>query len=212
MAVFSLRRIRLHRMDRTPQPGASTIDPNLLARVLKGDQEAFSQLYDESSVLLYSLAVRILRDHDQAAELLQEVYLEVWRKVARYDVGRGTPIAWLITLTRSRAIDRLRARSARVPISESLEGPSSAHVPDQRAGPFESQADQELRKLVGDALNTLPPAQQQAVELAYYEGLTHMEIAARLNQPLGTVKTRIKLGLSKLREILRQCLDQGDRS
>jgi RNA polymerase sigma-70 factor, ECF subfamily len=199
-------------MDNTPQRGASTIDPNLLARVVKGDQQAFSQLYDESSVLLYSMAVRILRDHDQAAELLQEVYLEVWRKVARYDVGRGTPIAWLITLTRSRAIDRLRARAARVHISESLEGPSAAHVPDQRPGPFESQADEELRKLVGDALNTLPPAQQQAIELAYYEGLTHMQIAARLNQPLGTVKTRIKLGLSKLRDILRQCWEPGDRS
>ena len=209
---FRASKDRLHRMNRMPQPGASAIDPDLLARVGKGDQQAFSQLYDESSVLLYSLAVRILRDHDQAAEVLQEVYLEVWRKVARYDVGRGTPTAWLITLTRSRAIDRLRARGARAPLSESLEAPSAVHVPDQRPGPFESQADQELRKLVGDALNTLPAAQQQAVELAYYEGLTHMEIAARLNQPLGTVKTRIKLGLSKLRETLRQCWEQGDRS
>jgi RNA polymerase sigma-70 factor, ECF subfamily len=199
-------------MDSTPRPGASTIDPNLLARVVKGDQQAFSELYDQSSVLLYSVAVRILRDHEQAAELLQEVYLEVWRKIARYDVGRGTPIAWFIILTRSRAIDRLRARSSRIPVSESLEGSQAAQVADQRPGPFESQADQELRKLVDDALNTLPSAQQQAIELAYYEGLTHMEIAARLNQPLGTVKTRIKLGLSKLREILRQCWDQGDRS
>lgn len=199
-------------MDSTPRPGASTIDPHLLARVVKGDQQAFSELYDQSSVLLYSVAVRILRDQEQAAELLQEVYLEVWRKIARYDVGRGSPIAWLIILTRSRAIDRLRARSSRVPNSEPLEGSSAAQVADQRPGPFESQEDQELRKLVDDALNTLPSAQQQAIELAYYEGLTHMEIAARLNQPLGTVKTRIKLGLSKLREILRQCWDQGDRS
>jgi RNA polymerase sigma-70 factor, ECF subfamily len=199
-------------MDNSPQPAASTIDPELLARVVKGDQQAFSQLYDQSSILLYSMAVRILRDHEQAADLLQDVYLEVWRKVARYDVGRGTPIAWLITLTRSRAIDRLRARTSRVQITEPLEGPSATHVVDRNPGPFEAQADQELRKLVGDALNSLPSAQQQAIELAYYEGLTHMEIAARLNQPLGTVKTRIKLGLSKLRETLRHCWDQGDRS
>jgi RNA polymerase sigma-70 factor, ECF subfamily len=194
-----------------PQRAASTIDPALLARVVKGDQQAFSQLYDQSSVLLYSMALRILRDREQAAELLQEVYLEVWRKVARYDVGRGTPIAWLITLTRSRAIDRLRSRAAKHPLSESLDGPSAAQVPDRNPGPFEAQADEELRKLVGEALNSLPEAQQQAIELAYYEGLTHMEIAARLNQPLGTVKTRIKLGMSKLREALRLCWDSSDR-
>lgn len=210
MAVFCPVRISLNRMD--PQRAASTIDPALLARVIKGDQQAFSQLYEQSSLLLYSMAVRILRDHEQAAELLQEVYLEVWRKVARYDVGRGTPIAWLITLTRSRAIDRLRARASKPHVSESLEGPSAPHVADRTPGPFEAQADQELRKLVGEALNSLPEAQQQAIELAYYEGLTHMEIAARLNQPLGTVKTRIKLGMSKLREALRPCWDQSDRS
>lgn len=194
-----------------PQRTASTIDPALVARVVKGDQQAFSQLYDQSSVLLYSMALRILRDREQAAELLQEVYLEVWRKVARYDVGRGTPIAWLITLTRSRAIDRLRARASKPRTSESLEGPSAAQVADRNPGPFEAQADEELRKLVVEALNSLPEAQQQAIELAYYEGLTHMEIAARLNQPLGTVKTRIKLGMSKLREALRPCWDLSDR-
>jgi RNA polymerase sigma-70 factor, ECF subfamily len=199
-------------MDSPSQPAASTIDPKLLARVVKGDQQAFSQLYDQSSPLLYALALRILGQREEAAELLQEVYLEVWRKVARYDVGRGTPVAWLITLTRSRAIDRLRARGARTPVNESLDGPSAAHVADRQPGPFEAQADQEMRRLVSSALSSLPPAQQQAIELAYYEGLTHMEIAARLNQPLGTVKTRIKLGMAKLRETLRDCWDHGDRT
>lgn len=198
-------------MDNPSQHAASAIDPKLLARVVKGDQQAFSQLYDQSSALLYTMALRILGHREEAAELLQEVYLEVWRKVARYDVGRGTPVAWLITLTRSRAIDRLRARGSRAQVSESLDGPSATQVADRTPGPFEAQADQELRKLVGDALNSLPPAQQQAIELAYYEGLTHMEIAARLNQPLGTVKTRIKLGMSKLRETLRHCGEQDDR-
>src|SRR6266508_1099971 len=100
-------------MDSPSQPAASTIDPKLLARVVKGDQQAFSQLYDQSSALLYTMALRILGHREEAAELLQDVYLEVWRKVSRYDVGRGTPIAWLVTLTKSRAIDRLRARAAR---------------------------------------------------------------------------------------------------
>jgi|SRR5215217_1166267 len=198
-------------MDSPSQQAASTIDPKLLARVVKGDQQAFSQLYDLSSTLLYTMAFRILGQREEAAELLQEVYLEVWRKVARYDVGRGTPVAWLITLLRSRAIDRLRARGTRARITESLDGDSALQVADRHPGPFEAQADMELRQLVGGALGNLPPAQQQAIELAYYEGLTHMEIAARLNQPLGTVKTRIKLGMSKLREMLRGYGEQGDR-
>lgn len=200
-------------MDSPSQQAASTIDPKLLARVVKGEHQAFSQLYDQSSTLLYSMALRILGNREEAAELLQEVYLEVWRKVARYDVGRGTPIAWLITLTRSRAIDRLRARNSRAhhQVSELLNGAAASQVADRNPGPFEAHADQELRSLVGGALANLPQAQQQAIELAYYEGLSHMEIAARLNQPLGTVKTRIKLGMSKLRESLRQYWEQGER-
>ena len=100
-------------MDTPTRRATSAIDPALLTSVAKGDQQAFSQLYDHSSPLLYTLAFRILGNHEEAADLLQDVYLEVWRKVVRYDVGRGTPIAWLITLTRSRAIDRLRSRNTR---------------------------------------------------------------------------------------------------
>jgi RNA polymerase sigma-70 factor (ECF subfamily) len=189
----------------------STIDSALIARVLKGDQQAFSQLYDHSNTLLYTLALRILGNHEEAAELLQDVYLEVWRKVARYDVGRGTPVAWLVTLTRSRALDRLRARTARgQQYKDQRDGDAAAQVPDLGPSPLETQADQELRLLVGQAISALPVAQQQAIELAYYEGLSHTEIATRLNQPLGTVKTRIKLGMSKLRDTLRTCWEQGD--
>jgi len=199
-------------MDARTRRATSSIDPILLANIVKGDQQAFSQLYDRSSALLYTLAFRILADREEADELLQEVYLEVWRKVARYDVGRGTPIAWLITLTRSRAIDRLRARGARGHNATSpLDATVSSKVADLGPSPFETQADQELRMAVGTAITGLPPAQQQAIELAYYEGLSHQEIAARLNQPLGTVKTRIKLGMSKLRDSLRHCWDQGDQ-
>jgi RNA polymerase sigma-70 factor (ECF subfamily) len=200
-------------MNAPSQHAASTIDPQLMARVVKGDHQAFNHLYDHSSALLYSMALRILGNRDEAAELLQDVYLEVWRKVARYDVGRGTPVAWLVTLTRSRAIDRLRARASRTQhvTADAPDGSLTAKVADQNPGPFEAQADQELRGLVGSALASLPLPQQQAIELAYYEGLSHMEIAARLNQPLGTVKTRIKLGMSKLRETLRHCWDKGDQ-
>ena len=198
-------------MDTPSQPATSMIDPTLLARVAKGDHQAFSQLYDHSSTLLFTLAVRILRNHEEAAELLQDVYLEVWRKVSRYDIGRGTPIAWLITLTKSRAIDRLRAKTARgYQATDSLEAGTAAQLTDDGPSPFETKADQELRTAVVTAVAGLPQAQQQAIELAYYEGLSHTEIASRLNQPLGTVKTRIKLGMSKLREGLQQWRNTGD--
>lgn len=187
------------------------IDAALLSNIVKGDQQAFSQLYDHSSALLYTLAFRILGTREEAEVLLQDVYLEIWRKVARYDIGRGTPIAWLITLTRSRAIDRLRARSAheRTTVA-SPDASASSHVADPGPSPFETPADQEWRMAVGTAITSLPPAQLQAIELAYYEGLSHPEIAARLNQPLGTVKARIKLGMSKLRETLRPYWEKGD--
>lgn len=198
-------------MDTPTKRNTSVIDPGLLARVVKGDQQAFSQLYDQSSTLLYTIAFRILGSRDEADELLQDVYLEVWRKVARYDVGRGTPVAWLITLTRSRAIDRLRSRGSRGHQSTiTLDESPAARLADHGPSPFETQADQELRMAVGTAIGGLPQAQQQAIELAYYEGLSHQEIAAKLNQPLGTVKTRIKLGMSKLRDSLRHCWDRGD--
>jgi RNA polymerase sigma-70 factor (ECF subfamily) len=198
-------------MDKPSQHTTLMIDPNLLALVAKGDQQAFSQLYDHSSTLLFTLAVRILGNREEAAELLQDVYLEVWRKVSRYDVGRGTPVAWLITLTKSRAIDRLRARATRgYRATNSLEAGTAMQVADPSPSPLETQANQELRLAVGTAVAGLPQAQQQAIELAYYEGLSHAEIAQRLNQPLGTVKTRIKLGMSKLRDGLQQWGNHGD--
>jgi RNA polymerase sigma-70 factor, ECF subfamily len=162
-------------MDKAPRLATSTIDPSLLARVAKGDQQAYSQLYDHSSTLLFTLAVRILGNHEEAAELLQDVYL-----------ARG-----------------YRATS-------SLEAGQAAQIADLGPSPFETQADQELRIAVGAAMAGLPQAQQQAIELAYYEGLSHAEIAERLNQPLGTVKTRIKLGMSKLRDGLQQWRTHGD--
>ena len=198
-------------MDKPSQHITSMIDPSLLARVVKGDQQAFSQLYDHSSTLLFTLALRILGNREEAVELLQDVYWEVWRKVSRYDIGRGTPVAWLITLTKSRAIDRLRARASRgYQATNSLEAGTAAEVADPGPSPFETQADQELRAAVEAAVAGLPQAQQQAIELAYYEGLSHAEIASRLNQPLGTVKTRIKLGMSRLRESLQQWGNHGE--
>ena len=190
-------------METSSPYAASLIDPDLVARAAKGDQKAFETLYDQSISLLFTLAARILDDREEAADLLQEVYLEVWRKGARYDPARGTPIAWLVTLTRSRAIDRLRSRGSKGHgRTNSIEEAGAAELPDGTPGPYEAAADRELRVAVTKALEGLPEAQQQALELAYYEGLSHTEIAARLNQPVGTIKTRIKLGISKLKVVL----------
>ncbi len=192
-----------------PRQGFSVVDPELVARMARGDARAFEQLYDQSSPLLYTLALRILEDRDDAADLLQDVYGEVWRKGARYEPGRGSAMAWLITLTRSRAIDRLRSRSARGHgVTDSLDQVQGAELRAEGSGPFEARAEVELQGVVGKALAELPEAQRQALELAYYEGLSHAEIAARLNQPVGTIKTRIKLGMSKLRIALRPCWSQ----
>jgi len=195
-------------MGSPPRQGSSKIDPELLARAATGDQQAFAELYDRSSSLLFTLALRILGDRDEAAEVLQEVYLEVWRKVVRYNPARGSPTAWLVTMTRSRALDRLRSRAARgYGMTDSIQNTPLTDLPDGNPGPLQASADLELRALVEKALVELPEAQREALELAYYQGLSHTEIAARLNEPLGTVKTRIQLGMSKLRAALRSCLD-----
>jgi RNA polymerase sigma-70 factor (ECF subfamily) len=187
---------------------AKAIDPGLLSLVAKGDRQAFSELYDQSCQVLFGLSLRILENREEAEDLLQEVYAEVWRKSVRYDDRRGSPIAWLVTLTRSRAIDRLRARAVRG--YHATDSFDPALVADKRAeepDAFEQQASAELRMVVSEAVTALPIDQRRALELAYYEGLSQSEIAERLNEPLGTIKTRIKLAMGKLRVALRSTWD-----
>lgn len=185
-------------MDASLLYAASAIDPKIADRAGKGDHHAFSQLYDQSSTVLFSLAVRILGNREDAAEVLQGVYVDVWRRAVRYDIGRGTPIAWLLTLTRSRAIDRLRASGLRVPRHDGSRD-SIQHAP---TGEFETPADQALQTMISKTLSELPQMQRQAIESAYYEGLPPIEIAARLGQPLDAVIARLRVGMSKLRESL----------
>jgi RNA polymerase sigma-70 factor (ECF subfamily) len=198
-------------MDTSSQLAASVIDPKLVARVAKGEHHALSQLYDQSSTVLFSLALRILGNPEEAADVLQEIYLDVWRKVARYDVGRGTPITWLITLTRSRALDRLRTRDPRTlrQMSSAIDDAQTS-LSGRSSGPFDSQADEELRNLVREAWANLPQIQQQVIELAYYEGSPSTEIAVKLNQPAETVKTCIAFGMSQLRESLQSYWEQDE--
>jgi RNA polymerase sigma-70 factor, ECF subfamily len=185
---------------------STSIDSDLLTLIAKGDRRAFGRLYDRSSQVLFTLSLRMLGDREEAEDLLQEVYTEVWRKSVRYDARRGSPMAWLITLTRSRGIDRLRARASRGHgMTDSIDDAPVAQTQGHDPTPFDQQADAEVRVMVMKALVELPAAQRQALELSYYEGLSHSEIAERLKEPVGTIKTRIKLGMSKLKIALQPC-------
>jgi RNA polymerase sigma-70 factor, ECF subfamily len=179
----------------------------LVARAAEGDQTALAALYDETSAHVYGLALRILRDQYAAEDVTIDVYAQVCRQGSSYDASRGTPSAWLHALTRSRAIDRLRQEAQRREREESLE--ATTRMPSLTAGPEECSATTELRRLVQRALALLTPEQRQVIELAYYSGLSHNEIAAKLGQPLGTVKTRIRTGLMLLREDLRSLLTEA---
>ena len=187
---------------------STSIDTHLLTLIAKGDRRAFGQLYDRSSQVLFTLSLKMVGDREEAEDLLQEVYTEVWRKSVRYDERRGSPMAWLTTLTRSRGIDRIQARASRGRgMTESIDDAPIADTQGHDPTPFDQQADAEVQGFVMKALVELPAAQRQALELSYYEGMSHSEIAERLKEPVGTIKTRIKLGMSKLKSALQPCLN-----
>ncbi len=181
-------------------PTSGNKDREAVKQLAGGDHAAIAELYDRHARLLYSLAFRIVRGQADAEDVLQEVFAQVWRQAARYDTSRGTVIGWLVTLTRSRAIDRLR-RGRLQP--QTLDDESAAQaVPDVAAGADVQLVTSEQASQVRAALEALPDAQRVPLELAYYEGLTQSEIAGRLAVPLGTVKTRMRQALLRLREAL----------
>lgn len=180
---------------------------SLVQQIAAGDQSALAALYDTTNRLIYGLVLRVLNDISSAEEVLLDVYTQVWRQAASYDTSRGTPLAWLTTIARSRAIDRLRSGWQDQQRKEPLE--SLGEAPATAASPEEMTVASERQRFVRSALDQLSPEQREVIELAYYSGLSHSEIAARLNQPLGTVKTRTRLGMMKLREALAPLLGTG---
>ncbi len=173
----------------------------LLERMAGGDQYALSLLYDRTNRLVFGLVLRILQDASQAEEVLLDVFMQVWKQAERYDRARGKALAWLVTIARSRAIDRLRSCRLDEARKESLDATDSTGA--LSTGFQDPTVQPEMQRIVRAALDSLPPEQREVIELAYYLGLSHSEIAARLNQPLGTVKTRTRLGMMKLREQLK---------
>lgn len=183
----------LAKFSRQEQDGAM-----LISQIAQGDESALEALYDHTSRLIYRLALRILTDISEAEEATIEVYMQVWRKAADYDPSRSRPLAWLLMLTRSRAIDRLRSNTPRSKVEETVE----MDVLTPTANPEETAIADERRELIRNALSKLTLQQRKVIELAYFSGLTQSEIAAQLRQPVGTVKSWIRLGTMKLRELL----------
>lgn len=176
----------------------SETDRVVMAAVENRDADALACLYDRHSARLLGLAHRVLGGTGEAEEVIQEVFLHAWRAASSFDPSRGSVIAWLIVATRSRSIDRLRSRKPAA--TSTPDGPDPmagiAAVDDVEA----TSAAREWEAQCRSAIGALPPEQRQALELAYFDGLTHTEIADRTSAPLGTVKTRIRLGVMKLRE------------
>lgn len=189
------------RDDIAPARGALTnqaiVWREYVLRIAQKDQAALGALYDETSRIVYSLTLHILNNPADAEEVTLDTYTQVWRSAATFDAQRGSVLAWLMTIARSRAIDRRRSTAARSrreePLSE-FEGPESAST--------QPMVMQGLETHVRSALNSLSSDQREAIELAYFFGYSHSELAAKLNQPLGTIKTRIRLGMIRLRSQL----------
>jgi RNA polymerase sigma-70 factor (ECF subfamily) len=178
----------------------SDADRQSVRRMVTGDEGGLAELYDRHARLLYSLALRIVRERGDAEDVLQEVFSQVWRQAHRFDVARGTVVGWLITVTRSRALDRVRRRRGR------LESPDADRAVGEMVDPSEGIDLQlvttEAAERVRTALAQLPDEQRVPLELAYYEGLSQSEIAAKLASPIGTVKTRTREALRRLRNAL----------
>jgi RNA polymerase sigma-70 factor (ECF subfamily) len=181
-------------------PQGAEHDLKLMQGVAARDSAALRALYDRYSGLVYTLGLRILRDRADAEELLVDVFWEIWSRGDRFDASRGTPLTYLMTLTRSRAIDRTRGRGKMRPLSlQSEESPEPAGA----GSPTDDALGAERRDVIRQAIGQLEPQQRQAIECSFYDGLSHSEIADKLGKPLGTVKTYIRQGLIRLRESLR---------
>jgi RNA polymerase sigma-70 factor (ECF subfamily) len=171
-------------------------------RMRTGDEAALSTLYDRYSAMLFGMLMRILRDPQVAEEVLQDLFLQLWRNAAQFDAARGSLPAWLMVSGRNRAISRLRGRRDREVMEEQEGDYANTFVSGQNIEDEAVRA--QLARNVSVALGKLPVEQRQAVELAYFEGMTQSEIATQTGIPLGTVKTRVRTGMQSLRQTLGQ--------
>lgn len=188
------------------EPDATSSDIDLIRRVAAGDPAALASLYDRYRRVVFTLALRMLNERAEAEEALLDVFHQVWRQASGYDAGRGSVAAWLVTICRSRAVDRLRAHARRTAARFEIEreAVTSASALAGRSPSDEAIEVDQKRIRIARALDRLSEGQRHVIEMAYYQGLTHSEIAQELGEPLGTIKTRIRQGMIALRESLRE--------
>ena len=190
------------------EPGAPS-DVDLMLGIQSGDADALSQLYDRYSGIMKALILRIIHNETEADDLLQEVFMEIWNQAKNFSAEKGKALGWMVTLTRRRAIDALRKKQAYARAEERLQ----AEPERQPLAWVENATEKDIeagdtRVLMAKVINSLPEAQQQVIELAFFQGMSQREIAFHTNVPLGTVKTRLELGLKKIYEGLKELRDE----
>lgn len=184
--------------------GDTRREAELLQAVAKKDQKALGTLYDQYKRLLFSLCLSILKDREEAEELLQEIFVQIWQKAATYDPEKGTPYSWLVSMTRNRAIDRIRSRSWK---EQQITDPDTDDeifrlIPTDETNPLNAVVAQQRTAMIQQVLHKIPAEQRDVLTFAYFDGFSQSEIAQETGLPLGTVKSRIRQGLLKLRDML----------
>ncbi len=187
---------------RSPMSSAAP-DHGLISRIAAGDEEALAVLYRKYGRVVFSLAFQVTADRSASEEITQDVFSRVWRNAGRYKPETAAVETWIMSITRNRAIDEIRRRKVRIdPLPLDLDGHGGATLADERENPEDRAAAEEKRARVRAALSSLPEEQREAISMAFLRGLTHSRIARELGQPVGTIKTRIRLGMRKLRDVL----------
>lgn len=185
--------------DRAPLPCGEPTDEQLMQRIQQGDENALAALHRRHDGLIRAVISRMIFDSHDVDELVHECMLEVWRHAANYEVGKGRALGWIVTLVRRRTIDRIRRKSAYSRAQDRLREETETKLNFQHIGADEEAAGTDRAEVVAKLIHRLPEAQQQAVQLAFYRGMSQREIAAHTGLPLGTIKTRLELALRKLR-------------
>ena len=189
-------------------PGAAS-DLELMEAIKAEDPDALSQLYDRYSGILKALILRVIHNEAEADDLLQEIFMEIWNQAKNFSAHKGKPLGWMVTLARRRAIDGLRKKQAYARAEERLQNETEQQPEAWVHNSTEAEiAFGDTRILVRKVIESLPDAQQQAIELAFFRGMSQREIAANTNTPLGTVKTRLELGLKKIYDGLKELKDE----
>jgi RNA polymerase sigma-70 factor (ECF subfamily) len=178
-------------------------DRTLIQQIGAGDQKAFGTLYDRYKTLVFSLAVKIAGNHETAEDITLDVFTQIWEHADKYHPKKGSVRVWVASITRYRSIDTLRRRNIRLYLHHPSWSDIQLEALPSNENPDDALQSAEIRRKVSNSINRLPEDQQEALAMAYYKGYTHRQIAEALNEPLGTIKTRIRLGLQKLRQMFK---------